>query len=84
MVWGATKDSPLWRKKAEKKRENSNIITSIENHESQAYFSLYQLKSPKASECAQNKESLKVWNSSCLNYSGRLDAIVMGKDPIIQ
>lgn len=46
-------------KKAENKRENGNSITSLESHESQVYFALSQLKSPKASECAQNKESLK-------------------------
>lgn len=71
-------------KKAENERENGKSITSLESHESQIYFTLSQLKSPKASGCAQNKERLKVWNSSFSNYCGMLDAIVVGKDPIMQ
>lgn len=47
-------------KKAENERENGKSITSLESHESQIYFTLSQLKSPKASGCAQNKERLKV------------------------
>lgn len=45
--------------KAENKRENGSIITSLESHESLVYFSLYPLKSPKISESAQNKKCLK-------------------------
>jgi len=44
---------------SENRRENRNSITSLESHEFQIYFTLSHLKSPKASECAHNKESLK-------------------------
>lgn len=76
--WCATKGNPSWRKKLKKSQtENGNNITSLPSQESQIYFRLCLVKSLKSSEGAQKKESLRVWNSSCLNCWGILGAAVI-------